>query len=56
MEKYNLTPKEEEDMVNGAYKVLRDGYLASNHRKKVDIIDRAFRFACEAHKELTIYK
>ena len=32
------------------YKVLRDGYLASNHRKKVDIIDRAFRFACEAHK------
>ena len=50
MEKYNLTPKEEEDMVNGAYKVLRDGYLASNHRKKVDIIDRAFRFACEAHK------
>ncbi|MGM9811654.1 MAG: RelA/SpoT family protein [Muribaculaceae bacterium] len=37
-------------MVNGAYKVLRDGYLASNHRKKVDIIDRAFRFACEAHK------
>ena len=50
MEKYNLTPREEEDMVNGAYKVLRDGYLASNHRKKVDIIDRAFRFACEAHK------
>ncbi len=50
MEKYNLTPKEEEDMVNGAYKVLLDGYLASNHRKKVDIIDRAFRFACEAHK------
>ena len=50
MEKYNLTPKQEEDMVNGAYKVLRDGYLASNHRKKVDIIDRAFRFACEAHK------
>ena len=50
MQKYNLTPKEEEDMVNGAYKVLRDGYLASNHRKKVDIIDRAFRFACEAHK------
>ena len=36
--------------MNGAYKVLRDGYLASNHRKKVDIIDRAFRFACEAHK------
>ena len=37
-------------MVNEAYKVLRDGYLASNHRKKVEIIDRAFHFAKEAHK------
>ncbi|MDE6680651.1 MAG: RelA/SpoT family protein, partial [Muribaculaceae bacterium] len=27
-----------------------DAYLASNHRKKVDIIKRAFRFAKEAHK------
>ena len=35
-------------MVNEAYKVLRDGYLASNHRKKVEIIDRAFHFAKEA--------
>ena len=37
-------------MVNEAYKVLRYGYLASTHRKKVEIIDRAFHFAKEAHK------
>lgn len=42
--------EQEEQMVNEAYKVLRDGYLASNHRKKVEIIDRAFHFAKEAHK------
>ena len=42
--------EQEEQMENEAYKVLRDGYLASNHRKKVEIIDRAFHFAKEAHK------
>lgn len=50
METKHYTTEQEEQMVNEAYKVLRDGYLASNHRKKVEIIDRAFHFAKEAHK------
>ncbi|MGM9803005.1 MAG: RelA/SpoT family protein [Muribaculaceae bacterium] len=52
MEKYNLTPQQEEEMVMKAYAGLRGGYLASNHRKKVEIIDRAFHFAKEAHKDI----
>ncbi len=46
----NLTPQQEEEMINSAYQQLLDGYLASNHRKKVEIIERAFKFAKEAHK------
>ena len=37
-------------MINKAFQKLLDGYLASNHRKKVEIIERAFKFAKEAHK------
>lgn len=39
----------DEKMVQEAYQALVDGYLSSNHRKKVEIIDRAFRFAKAAH-------
>ena len=45
MQEYNLTPEEEERYVEAQFRDLLDGYLASNHRKKVDIIERAFRFA-----------
>lgn len=37
-------------MVEGAFKKLLDSYLASRHRKKVDIITKAFNFARQAHK------
>lgn len=37
-------------MVEAAFQDLMKCYLASNHRKKVEIIERAFRFAKEAHK------
>lgn len=37
-------------MIEAAYQEVVTGYLESNHRKKVEIIDRAFRFAKEAHK------
>lgn len=47
---YTLTPEQEDKMVDGEFKDLLDGYLASNHRKKVEIIERAYRFAKEAHK------
>ena len=37
-------------MVDGAFQHLLDTYLASRHRKKVDIITKAFNFARQAHK------
>ena len=39
-----------DEMVNAAYQHLIDTYLASPHRKKVDIIQTAFNFAKQAHK------
>ena len=42
--------KQEEKMIYDAFRKLLDTYLASNHRKKVDIITRAFNFAKQAHK------
>ncbi len=39
----------DEKMISDAYAHLLDTYLSSNHRKKVEIIERAFRFAKEAH-------
>lgn len=41
---------DDENMVNDAYQHLIDTYLASRHRKKVDIINKAFNFAKQAHK------
>ncbi len=45
-----LSPQEEEKMIQSAIDELLAGYLNSNHRKKVEIIERAFQFAKEAHK------
>ena len=47
---HKMTPEEEKQIVDAAFKNLLDGYLASNHRKKVEIIEKAYKFACEAHK------
>ncbi len=40
----------DEEMVSKAYQHLIDTYLASPHRKKVDLIQKAFNFAKQAHK------
>ena len=40
----------EDQMVEGAFQQLLQSYLASPHRKKVDIITKAFNFAKHAHK------
>ncbi len=44
------TPEEEERMVSEAYQNLLNGYLSSKHRKKVEIIERAYKFARAAHE------
>jgi len=40
----------EEQLVNNAFKHLLETYMASPHRKKEEIITKAFNFAREAHK------
>ncbi len=50
MKPYNLSIEEEDKLIESEFQDLLNGYLASNHRKKVEIIERAFRFAREAHK------
>ena len=45
-----MTPEQESQMVDEAFRELLDAYMASNHRKKVEIIERAFNFAREAHR------
>lgn len=50
MEPVKYTPEEEERMIEEAYQDVLEGYLKSNHRKKVEIIERAYKFAKEAHK------
>ncbi|MDE6468444.1 MAG: RelA/SpoT family protein, partial [Muribaculaceae bacterium] len=39
----------DDKMIQEAYNDLLKGYLQSNHRKKVEIIERAFQFARKAH-------
>ena len=48
----NLTPKEiaDEEMINQAFHELLNDYLNTKHRKKVEIITKAFNFANQAHK------
>ena len=40
----------DDKLVNDAFQQLLDSYLASRHRKKIDIITKAFNFARQAHK------
>ena len=50
MQNNNITPEMEDQMINQAYQNLLNIYLSSNHRKKVEIIEKAFNFARDAHK------
>ena len=40
----------DEEMINQGFQELLDSYLATKHRKKVEIITKAFNFAKQAHK------
>ena len=51
MEDEKLTQEQiDEKMINDAFQELLDRYLESKHRKKVEIITKAFHFAKQAHK------
>ena len=46
-----LTQEEKDDqLINEAFQQLLNDYLASRHRKKTDLITKAFNFARQAHK------
>ncbi|MBO4954914.1 MAG: bifunctional (p)ppGpp synthetase/guanosine-3',5'-bis(diphosphate) 3'-pyrophosphohydrolase [Muribaculaceae bacterium] len=44
-----ITTPQEEALIEHEFQDLLQGYINSNHRKKVEIIERAFRFAKKAH-------
>jgi GTP pyrophosphokinase len=48
-QKNPLTTPEEDQIVEAAFQEVLNGYLKSNHRKKVEIIMRAYEFAKAAH-------
>lgn len=48
--KPKMTPEEEDQLIESKFQELLNGYLASNHRKKVEIIEKAYRFAKSAHQ------
>jgi len=50
MERQKIDPIAEEAMIDAAFQDMLKGYLDSNHRKKVEIITRAYNFAKDAHK------
>ena len=50
MQNNDITPITEEQMIEQAYQNLLNIYLSSNHRKKVEVIEKAFKFARDAHQ------
>ena len=51
MDVEQLHSEENDDqLINDAFQKLLNDYLASRHRKKVDLITKAFNFAKQAHK------
>ena len=50
-EEVQLNQEEKDDqIINEAFEKLLNDYIASRHRKKVDLITKAFNFARQAHK------
>ena len=49
-EEQRIQEAADDKLINDAFQRLLDNYLASRHRKKVDLITKAFNFARQAHK------
>ena len=45
-----LASEEEDRIIDAAFREVLNAYVCSNHRRNVEVIERAFRFAKEAHK------
>ena len=46
---HNLTPEQEEEMIQSEFKALLRDYAATAHKQKIEIITKAFEFANKAH-------
>ncbi len=49
-EQLQTEERQEEEQINAAFQDLLNCYLATKHRKKVEIITKAYNFAKQAHK------
>ena len=49
-EDLRLQEEADDKIINEAFEKLLNDYLKSRHRKKVDLITKAFNFARQAHK------
>ena len=49
-EEQKIREDADDKLINDAFQRLLDSYCSSRHRKKVDIITKAFHFARQAHK------
>ena len=49
-EEQKMREDADDKLINDAFQRLLDSYCSSRHRKKVDIITKAFNFARQAHK------
>lgn len=47
-----LTETTEQKLANAEFRKLKQAYLNSNHRRKVELIERAYHMAFEAHRGL----
>ncbi len=47
-----MTQEEENKLIDDAYQKLINGYLSSAHRKRVEKIEKAYRFARRAHEDI----
>ena len=45
-----MSPEEENKIIDEAYQALINSYLSSSHRKHVERIEKAYRFARRAHE------
>lgn len=50
MDEKQIQEQADEEMINQGFQDLLNSYLSTKHRKKVEIITKAFNFAKQAHK------
>ena len=50
MSEWPKEPGEEQRLIEAAFREVLNAYARSNHRRKIEVVERAFRFARQAHE------